>query len=102
MSHTQDLSNFGEEIHGSQSPTVPRAQEGASLPLSEDVCVTASLLMHTSTHPPARASAGQALTVTYKLLFCIFEFLLLVIVSSMEKMQQEQVTEDRGLKSKCS
>lgn len=72
------------------------------MPLSEDVCVTASLLMHTSTHPPARASAGQALTVTYRLLFCIFEFLLLVIVSSMEKMQQEQVTEDRGLKSKCS
>lgn len=45
---------------------------------------------------------GEGLAVTYRLLFCVFEFLLLIIVPSLEKMQQEQVAEDRGLKSKCS
>lgn len=66
------------------------------------MCYSVIIHVHTSTHTPARASAGQALAVTYRLGFCIFEFLLLVIVSSVEKMQQEQVTEDRGLKSKCN
>jgi len=36
---------------------------------------------------------------THRLLFCILELLLLVIVPSLEKMQQEQITEDRGLEA---
>lgn len=58
--------------------------------------------MHTSTLTTTRAFTREGHPVTYRLLFRIFEFLLLVIVPSLEKMQQEHITEDRGLKSKCS
>lgn len=56
---------------------------------------------------PARASAAEGLAGTYRLLqvtyrFRIFELLLLVVVPSLEEMQQEEVAENRGLKSKCS
>lgn len=58
--------------------------------------------MHTSTLTTTRAFASEGHAVTYRLLFRVFEFLLLVIVPSLEKMQQEHITEDRGLKAKYS
>lgn len=50
-------------------------------------------------HAPSLACPREEHASTHRLLFCILELLLLVVVPSLEKMQQEQVTEDRGLEA---